>query len=166
MPTTPSTPQHIDSYSIISISGHRLTSSSGKWGLKGTAFTPNPDMANRSSEQIYSAGSYTVNRLGVLTTENHNPLSPLCGSAGFRTVALGKRDFLLPSPRSIVRWSRTGHRPRFRSSTLRKFLASMVAPLSTSGSSYSHRIEPLQQCPQCGNAPTGLKQDVTRGKYD
>jgi hypothetical protein len=34
MPTTPSTPQHIDSYSIISISGHRLTSSSGKWGLE------------------------------------------------------------------------------------------------------------------------------------
>jgi thiol:disulfide interchange protein len=33
MPTTPSTPQHIDSYSIISFSGHRLTSSSGKWGL-------------------------------------------------------------------------------------------------------------------------------------
>ncbi len=35
MPTTPSTPQHIDSYSIISISGHRLTSPSGKWGKKG-----------------------------------------------------------------------------------------------------------------------------------
>ncbi len=35
MPTTPSTPQHIDSYSIISISGHRLTSSSGKWGFTG-----------------------------------------------------------------------------------------------------------------------------------
>jgi hypothetical protein len=41
MPTTPSTPQHIDSYSIISISGHRLTSSSGKWGTIFMAATTN-----------------------------------------------------------------------------------------------------------------------------
>jgi oxaloacetate decarboxylase alpha subunit len=34
MRTTPLTPQHIDSYSRISISGHRISSSLGKWGIK------------------------------------------------------------------------------------------------------------------------------------
>jgi hypothetical protein len=34
MLTTPSTPQRIDSYSIIITSGHQISSSLGKWGLK------------------------------------------------------------------------------------------------------------------------------------
>ena len=33
MRTTPLTPQHIETYSRISISGHRKSSSLGKWGL-------------------------------------------------------------------------------------------------------------------------------------
>jgi len=51
MPTTPSTPQHIDSYSIISISGHRLTSSSGKWGLDAFGVGYEAKKANRGSRR-------------------------------------------------------------------------------------------------------------------
>jgi hypothetical protein len=43
MRTTPLTPQHIETYSRISISGHQKSSSLGKWGFKGNSFIQKND---------------------------------------------------------------------------------------------------------------------------
>jgi tRNA-Thr(GGU) m(6)t(6)A37 methyltransferase TsaA len=71
MPTTPSTPQHIDSYSIISISGHRLTSSSGKWGIQILYWL---DEADRSALQRIPKWSETNEKLGVFALRS--PMRP------------------------------------------------------------------------------------------